>query len=181
MHSSATLARLIAASGVLALSLAAPSHAQEIKRAGVPGSTFPISTTVSLPANARITFVSGNLADVANPDAPKGSIEAYGDTQTQVTSIIKKVEKLLAADGLTLADVVKVNVFMVGDPKLDGKMDFAGLNAAYGQYFGSATQPNKPVRTALQVAALPMPGGLVEIEMTAAKVVPPEPMAHPKK
>jgi enamine deaminase RidA (YjgF/YER057c/UK114 family) len=27
------------------------------------------------------------------------------------------------------------------------------------------------VRTALQVAALPMPGGLVEIEMTAAKVV----------
>jgi enamine deaminase RidA (YjgF/YER057c/UK114 family) len=51
-------------------------------------------------------------------------------------------------------------------------MDFAGLNAAYSQYFGSAAQPNKPVRTALQVAALPMPGGLVEIEMTAAKPLP---------
>ena len=50
---------------------------------------------MSIPANSRITFVSGNLADVANPDAPKGSIEAYGDTNTQVISIIKKVEKLL--------------------------------------------------------------------------------------
>ena len=69
--------------------------------------------------------------------------------------------------------MVKVNVFMVGDPKLDGKMDFNGLNAAYSQFFGSSAQPNKAVRTALQVAALPMPGGLIEIEATAAKVVPP--------
>lgn len=164
---------LLASIALMAAQLAAPVHAEDITRAGVPGSTFPISTTVSIPANSRITFVSGNLADVANPDAPKGSIEAYGDTNTQVISIIKKVEKLLAAQDMTLADVVKVNVFMVGDPKLDGKMDFAGLNAAYGQFFGSASQPNKPVRTALQVAALPMPGGLVEIEMTAAKVVAP--------
>lgn len=154
----------------LALLHAAPSaQAEEIKRTGIPGSTFPISTTVSVPAGSRLVFFSGNLADVANPDAPKGSVEAYGNTNTQTLSILKKFEKLLAAEGLTLADVVKVNVFMAGDPALDGKMDFAGLNAAYGQYFGSAAQPNKPVRTALQVAALPMPGGLVEIEMTAAK------------
>jgi enamine deaminase RidA (YjgF/YER057c/UK114 family) len=93
---------------------------------------------------------------------------------------MKKFEKLLAAQGLTFADVVKVNVFLLGDPKLDGKMDFAGLNAAYGEYFGSAAQPNKPVRTALQVAALPMAGGLVEIEMTAAKA-PEAPAAKAKK
>jgi enamine deaminase RidA (YjgF/YER057c/UK114 family) len=155
---------------------AGPAVAQEIKRTGIPGSTFPISLAVTVPARAQITFFAGTLADVANPDAPKGSYEAYGDTNTQTTSILKKLEKLLAAEGLTLADVVKVNVFLVGDPKLDGKMDFAGLNAAYGQFFGSASQPNKPVRTALQVAALPMPGGLLEIEATAAKVItPPKP------
>ena len=172
MRVSTTKSGVMAAIALLATQLALPAQAEEIKRTGVPGSTFPISTTVGVPANSRIVFVSGNLADVANPDAPKGSIEAYGDTNTQTVSIIQKVEKLLAAQDMTLADVVKVNVFMVGDPKLDGKMDFAGLNAAYGQYFGSASQPNKPVRTALQVAALPMPGGLVEIEMTAAKVAP---------
>jgi enamine deaminase RidA (YjgF/YER057c/UK114 family) len=164
------MTRLLAGMTFTALTLAAlPSHAEDIKRTALPGgSTFPISTAVSVPADARIVFFSGHLADVANPDAPKGSYEAYGDTQTQATSILKKFEKLLAAEGLTLGDVVKVNIFMVADPKL-GHMDFAGLNAAYTQYFGTAAQPNKAVRTALQVAALPMPGGLLEIEMTAAK------------
>ena len=161
--------------GALAALAAGAAQAQDIKeirRTGIPGSTFPISLAVSVPADTRLTFISGTLADVANPDAPKGSIESYGNTQTQTASVLKKIEKLLAAEGMALADVVKVNVFLVGDPKLDGKMDFAGLNAAYSQFFGSAGQPNKPVRTALQVAALPMPGGLVEIEVTAAKVEP---------
>lgn len=161
---------------MLATTAAWPALAQdsgnEIKRTGIPGSNFPISLTVSVPAHARFTYVAGTLADVADANAPKGTVEAYGNTQTQTASVLKKIEKLLAAEGMTLADVVKVNVFLVGDPKLDGKMDFAGLNAAYGQFFGSASQPNKPVRTALQVAALPMPGGLVEIEATAAKVEP---------
>ena len=146
-----------------------------IKRMGIPGSTFPISLSVSIPAMTRITFVSGTLAEVSNPAAEKGSIEAYGNTQTQTTSILNTIAKRLAADGLTLADVVKVNVFMVGDPKLGGKMDFEGLNAAYNQFFGGPNQPNKPVRTALQVVALPMSGALLEIEATAAKVGEPSP------
>jgi enamine deaminase RidA (YjgF/YER057c/UK114 family) len=172
MHASPLFTRLLIAGGLALLQLSSAAHADEIKRTSAPGSKAPISSTVSVPAASRIVFFSGNLADVANPAAPQGSVEAYGNTATQVTSILKKFEKLLAAEGLTLADVVKVNVFMVGDPALGGKMDFAGLNAAYSQYFGSAAQPNKPVRTALQVAALPMPGGLVEIEMTAAKPAP---------
>jgi enamine deaminase RidA (YjgF/YER057c/UK114 family) len=161
--------RVAAGASFALLQLATAAHADEIKRTSSPSSQIPLSTTVSVPAASRIVFFSGNLADVANPAAAKGSIEAYGNTTTQVTSIMKKFEKLLAAEGLTMADVVKVNVFMVGDPEHGGKMDFAGLNVAYSQYFGTAAQPNKPVRTALQVAALPMPGGLVEIEMTAAK------------
>lgn len=161
---------IILASALLSC-VAAAADVDAIKRIGVPGSTFPISLTVSVPASARLTFVSGTLADVADPKAEKGSIEAYGNTQTQATSILNTIAKRLAADGLTLADVVKVNVFLVGDPKLGGKMDFDGLNAAYRQFFGSDSQPNKPVRTALQVMALPMSGALLEIEATAAKVV----------
>ncbi|WP_332876229.1 RidA family protein [Massilia sp. S19_KUP03_FR1] len=180
MRMSALLKQLFATALFAAPFVSPVLHAQEIRRTGVPGSTFPISLTVAVPANTRLVFVSGTLADVANPDAPKGSIEAYGNTQTQTTSILQKIDKLLAAEGMSLADVVKVNVFMVGDPKLDGKMDFAGLNAAYGQFFGSSAQPNKAVRTALQVAGLPMPGGLIEIEATAAKVMAPAPKT-PKK
>ena len=159
--------------GILALALmmSAGAQAQEIKRTVNPNSTLPLAVAVTVPAGSTLVFFSGNLADVANPDAPKGTVEAYGDTRTQATSILKKFEKLLANEGLALGDVVKVNVFLVGDAKLDGKMDFAGLNAAYGQFFGTAAQPNKPVRTAVQVAGLPMPGGLIEIEMTAARTV----------
>lgn len=172
MPVSSLFTRVAVAGSLIALQLGAVAHAQEIKRSGSPTSPIPLSTSVSVPAGSRIVFLSGNLADVADPAAAKGSNEAYGNTNTQVISIMKEFEKLLAAEGLTLGDVVKVNVFMVGDPKMGGKMDFAGLNAAYSQYFGTAAQPNKPVRTALQVAALPMPGGLVEIEMTAAQAHP---------
>ena len=171
--------QLVTAALISAFCTANAARAEEIKRTGIPNSTFPISLTVSVPGNSRLVFVSGTLADVADPAAPKGSIESYGNTQTQTTSILTKIDKLLAAEGLSLADVVKVNVFMVGDPKLDGKMDFNGLNAAYSQFFGSTAQPNKAVRTALQVAALPMPGGLIEIEATAAKVMPPPPPPAP--
>ena len=51
-----------------------------------------------------------------------------------------------------------------------GKLDFAGLQAAYTKHFGTADQPNKPARSAVQVAALANPGFLVEIEATAAKL-----------
>ena len=175
LHKGSTMRHGLSLSALFSTLLFAslPTHAEDIKRTGIPNSTFPISLAVSVPANTRLVFFAGTLADVANAEAPKGSFESYGDTATQTTSVLKKIEKLLAAEGLGLGDVVKVNVFLLGDPKLEGKMDFAGLNGAYGQFFGSASQPNKPVRTALQVAALPMPGGLVEIEVTAAKVAPP--------
>jgi enamine deaminase RidA (YjgF/YER057c/UK114 family) len=58
---------------------------------------------------------------------------------------------------------------MAGDPAKGGKLDFDGMNEAYDQFFGTPQQPNKPVRAALQVAALVQPWGLVEIEVTAVR------------
>ena len=51
---------------------------------------------------------------------------------------------------------------MVADPA-SNKLDFAGMNAAYNKFFGTATQPNKPARTTVQVAALVNAGPLLEI------------------
>jgi enamine deaminase RidA (YjgF/YER057c/UK114 family) len=39
----------------------------------------------------------------------------------------------------------------------------------YLQFFGTEKQPNVPARTTVQVAGLPMPGALVEIEVVAAR------------
>ena len=84
--------------------------------------------------------------------------------------MLRKLQAALANEGLTFADVVSLRVFLVGDPKLDNRLDFAGLNTAFGQSFGTATQPSKPARTALQVVALPLPGALVEIDLVADRV-----------
>lgn len=151
---------------VLALPLTASAADAIVRR---PLADFPIASSVAVPGIARIVFVSGTLADVVKPDAPTGSTERLGDTETQSASVLGKIEKELAASGLTLADVVKMNVFMVGDPAQGGRMDFGGLMKAYSRYFGAASQGNLPARTTVQVAALPLPGALVEIEVVAAR------------
>jgi enamine deaminase RidA (YjgF/YER057c/UK114 family) len=61
-----------------------------------------------------------------------------------------------------------MHVYLAADPAT-GKMDFAGFMGAYTQFFGTKDQPNKPARSAMQVAALAAPGALVEIEVIAVK------------
>jgi enamine deaminase RidA (YjgF/YER057c/UK114 family) len=151
MKTSLLLAGLLFATSVV--------NAQQIKRTPIPNSNFPISVAVSVPASADTVYFSGVLPE---------SIE--GDTQAQTLSVLNRLKGALANEGLSFADVVSLRVFLVGDPKLDNKLDFKGLNASYGQFFGTEAQPNKPVRTALQVVALPQPGALVEIDLIAARV-----------
>ncbi|QJD93848.1 hypothetical protein HH213_29425 [Duganella dendranthematis] len=143
-----------------AMLIAAPVvHAQQIKRTPIPNSNFPISVAVSVPAGADTVYFSGVLPETTD-----------GDTQAQTHSVLTRLKAALANEGLTFADVVSLRVFLVGDPRLDNKLDFKGLNASFGQFFGTAEQPNKPARTALQVVALPQPGALVEIDLIAARV-----------
>ena len=143
-----------------AMLIAAPVvHAQQIKRTPIPNSSFPISVAVSVPAGADTVYFSGVLPETVE-----------GDTQAQTHSVLTRLKAALANEGLTFADVVSLRVFLVGDPKLDNKLDFKGLNASFGQFFGTAEQPNKPARTALQVVALPQSGALVEIDLIAARV-----------
>ena len=115
-------------------------------------------------------YVAGQMASPATPaDKATGAPATYGDTKTQALSALKNIETILKSQGLTMGDVVQMEVFLAGDPAKDGKMDFAGMNEAYSQYFGTAEQPNKPVRAAMQVAGLATPWGLVEIQVVAVK------------
>lgn len=161
MKSPALLAMLLVTSTPLAV------QAQDIVRRASPG--FPISSSVTVPAGSEIVFLSGMLADVADSKAPAGSIERFGDTATQTRSVLGKIQKELEALGLGMQDVVKMNVFLVGDPRRDDTMDFEGLMKGYLEFFGTEKQPNVPARTTVQVAGLPLPGALVEIEVVAAR------------
>ncbi len=130
---------------------------------------FPIASSVKVPGDRTLVFLSGTVADVADPEAPPGTIERFGDTATQAASVLAKLERELQAVGMSMADVVKMNVFLVGDPRKGGVMDFEGLMTAYSRHFGTDAQKNLPARTTVQVTGLPLRGGLVEIELIAAR------------
>jgi enamine deaminase RidA (YjgF/YER057c/UK114 family) len=153
---------------LLCAAAASSVSAHDIIRHANPN--LPIASSVVVPAGAELVFVSGMLADAADTSAPAGSVERFGDTETQVRSVLDKVNKELAVAGFTMADVVKMNVFLVGDPRKGGAMDFDGLMKAYLQVFGLRGRGESlPARTTVQVAGLPVPGALVEIEVVAAR------------
>lgn len=155
---------------VLALSLALAAlpaaAADTIEHIAGPNPSFPIAQAVRVPAGAATWYFSGMTPPMAAP----GSAGGLGDTEAQATAAFERLKAALAAQGLSLGDVVMLHVYLVGDPKKDGKLDFAGFQAAYAKYFGTADQPSKPARSTVQVAALVAPGILTEIEATAAKL-----------
>lgn len=153
----------------LLLMVAMPGFAADVVRHKIPNSTFPISAAVEVPAGKSLVFLSGAVAPVADTTAPKDTPQAYGDTRTQTIGVLTSIEKQLKGMGLSMGDVVKMQVFLVGDPAKGGKMDFAGFMAGYTQFFGTAAQPNLPSRSAVQVAGLASPNFLVEIEVTAVR------------
>ncbi|MBA3812255.1 MAG: endonuclease [Caulobacteraceae bacterium] len=123
---------------------------------------------VTLPAGTEILMLSGQLASPLDP-AKTDSIEAFGDTRTQAISVFNKIKAALGKLGYRMSDIVKLTVFVAGDPKLGGKMDFAGFNDGYKQFFGTPENPNLAARSTVQVAALAGPNFLIEIEAMAAK------------
>ena len=97
-------------------------------------------------------YTSGQLG--LNPATGK----LPGGVEAQATQALENLKAVLAAAGMSCADVVKTTVFLadIGD--------FAAINAIYADYFPGEA----PARSCVQVAALPK-GALFEIEAVAVK------------
>lgn len=117
---------------------------------GTPAPVGPYSMVTE--ANGFV-FVSGQVAI----DPTGGATPT--DVADQAQLIMKNVGKILADVGLDYPDIVKTTVFLadIGD--------YGTVNEIYGGYFPS----DPPARSAVQVAALPMPQFLVEIEVIACR------------
>ena len=129
----------------------------------------PFASSVIVPPGYTTYYISGSGPLVVNPNAPRDSIESYGNTVQQTTSTLAGLKAQLARLGLGFGDVVQARVFLAADPANGGKMDFAGMNSAWKTVFGTPDQPNKPARATIQAANLVKPGALVEIEFVAVK------------
>ena len=97
-----------------------------------------------------LLFVSGQIP--VNP--VDGSIDT--DIKKQTEQSLANVKAILAAEGKTVADVVKTTVF------IKNMNDFAAVNEVYGSVFNE----NPPARSCVEVARLPK-DVLVEIEVIA--------------
>lgn len=98
-------------------------------------------------------YVSGQL-----PIDPATGKFAGEDIATQTAQSLKNINAILEAAGMSLANAVKVSVY------LRDINDFAAVNEVYGTFF----KEPYPARCAFQVAALPK-GARVEIEAVAVR------------
>jgi 2-iminobutanoate/2-iminopropanoate deaminase len=106
-------------------------------------------------ADAVWIHVSGQIAiDL------EGNLVGPGDVRAQTRQVFENLRAILAANGATFADVVKIGTYLT---TLD---DLAGMREVRGEYL--IAEP--PASTAVQVVALVVPDALIEIDLVA--VVP---------
>jgi enamine deaminase RidA (YjgF/YER057c/UK114 family) len=155
--------------GILLFAAGATASADVTRHPLPNNSTFPIARAVEIDAGTALIYHSGTTPGPANAEAERGSAEYWGDTEAQTLSVFSRMEASFKDLGVGFGDVLKMTVFLVGDPKLDGRMDFDGFMRAYSKYFGTEDQPNLPARSTVQVAGLAADGMLVEIEVVLAR------------
>ncbi|KQX39925.1 hypothetical protein ASD04_04540 [Devosia sp. Root436] len=112
------------------------------------------SQGIILPANARLLLIGGQ-----NAFNEKGEIVGKGDVAAQTRQALDNLQKVLAAAGGRLEDLVKTTIIMQQD---------IDLGAAFGVWMSVWGQrPNPPTVTGFRVAGLANPDFLIEIEAQA--------------
>lgn len=132
--------------------------AQDIERVG-EGRYF--YNSIFIPAGAETLYLSGSGA------SPMENGE-WGDMEQQTVDTFNKFKESLESQGWSMSDIVQVRAFAVAGPF--GELDFAGFNRGYSQFFGTEENPQKPVRSFVQIAGLVVDGWLIEIEIRAARM-----------
>ena len=136
----------------------------------LPNSTFPIAQAVEVRGDLATVYLSGQVPPNVDPTPASDRPAVYGiDTKAQTVGTLQAIERTLKGLGLGMGDVIKMQVFLVGDPAKGGRMDFAGFMEGYTQFFGTTAQPNLPSRSVFQVVGLANPAWFVEIEVVAIR------------
>jgi 2-iminobutanoate/2-iminopropanoate deaminase len=101
--------------------------------------------------NGDVLFTAGQL-----PLTTDGELLDDESVAVQTEQCLENVAAILAAEGLSLDDVLKTTIY------LDDIDDFEEMNATYGEYFGES----RPARSAVEVGSVPK-GAALEIEAIA--------------
>ncbi|MGC0365759.1 enamine deaminase RidA (YjgF/YER057c/UK114 family) [Rhodococcus sp. 27YEA15] len=173
------------ANPMIAQGVSIGSNAAIYKTSGIG----PTASNKAAPEGSPESYIGGRFAGGVLP-------AGVTVTEAQGLNVLEKIRDNLEAQGLTLEDVVTMRVFLDNAPGSD-KADYAGWNRAYRQFFantnldtgdtelvplgtaepGAPIERNsaRPTRFALEVAGLPVPGWLVEVEVDAVYPADKEP------
>lgn len=108
-----------------------------IKTDNAPQAIGPYSQAVEA---GGLIFVSGQI-----PIEPRSGTVLQTDVKAQTIQVMKNATAILSAAGCTLAQIVKVTIY------LKSMSDFAMVNEVYGGYFPS----DPPARATVEVSRLP--------------------------
>jgi enamine deaminase RidA (YjgF/YER057c/UK114 family) len=109
--------------------------------------------TAIVPTGTELVFISGQVAN-----RPDGTIPATFAEQAEV--VFANLRSCLAAHGLEMKSVVKLNAYLVAG------QDVHAMREVRLRHFGA----HKPTSTAVFVPALVSPELLLEVEAIAAKI-----------
>lgn len=104
-----------------------------------------------VPAGSRLVFCSGQLGIAADETVPP-------TVEGQAALCFENIRAILAAAGLGLSDIVRVNAYVTGREHMKGYM------AVRDRYVGDPP----PASTLMIVSGFTRPEFLVEIEVVAA-------------
>ena len=117
-------------------------------------------TSITIPPGAETMYLSGSGARPMDDGS-------WGDMKQQTVNTFSRFKQTLEEQGWSMSDIVQVRAFAVAGE--DG-LDFAGFNEGYSEFFGTDENPNKPVRSFVEIKDLVVEGWLVEIEIRAARM-----------
>ena len=124
-------------------------------RSRVPVSLYePIGPYSHAIAAGGQVFISGT----AGVDPDTGAL-AGEDAYAQTRQVLRNIQSILVAAGVTLEDVVYLQV------NLRNMTDYSEMNRAYAEFF---SEPY-PARTVVGVAALPKEGSLLTMNAVAIR------------
>jgi len=121
---------------------------------GVPTPRGPYSQAVAV-AGRRLLLVSGQV-----PEDEDGHLVGSGDLEAQTRQVLTNLARVVGEAGGTLADVVKIGVYLVDV----GPESYEILGRVRREFFGSRF----PASTMVEVQRLVSPDWLIEIEAWAA-------------
>lgn len=118
-----------------------------------PNGHFAHASAISVPATARLVFISGMTA--RNND---GGVTGVGDITAQTHQVCQNLKAAVEAAGGTLADVARVDVYV------RNMEDFNAIHDVRRQYFTE----HAPASTMVEVSKFVNKNYLIEINAIAA-------------